>query len=84
MSSFYADIPAFRALFARHRDNPEITGLVDLQRIDSALEAYAAKGALEDGPKEQQIRRAAQLCLQVEQQVLWGIPATIPALGKET
>ncbi|VVS97015.1 asparagine synthetase B family protein [Erythrobacter sp. EC-HK427] len=84
MSSFYADIPAFRALFARHRNNPQITGLVDLQRIDSALETYAAKGAFEGGPKEQQIRRAAQLCLLAEQQVSWGKTATLPAPSQET
>lgn len=65
-TSFYADIPAFRTLFARQCDNPQLAHLIDIKGIDAVLEAYAADEGGENRVSIQQIRRAAQLCLQAE------------------
>ena len=68
LSGFHEGLDEFAALFARYADHPLVARLLDLKSLQADLGRYALADKSKNPFGNQQIRRAAQLCLWVEQQ----------------
>lgn len=68
LSGFHEGLDEFAALFSRCADHPLLSRLLDLKSLQASLGRYALTDKSQNPFGNQQIRRAAQLCLWVEEQ----------------
>lgn len=67
VSGFYNELDDYRALFARCADHPLVAGLLDLEKLQQMLNRFSLDRKFDQPFGNQQVRRAAQLCLWAEQ-----------------